>query len=78
MSILKVNGANGEELTFAEMAHQIANTAASLAELGVKQGDVIAIISENRSEVVISSLAALCSGATITFINSAYTKGTEK
>ncbi|KAI8438594.1 hypothetical protein MSG28_011041 [Choristoneura fumiferana] len=70
-----VNGANGEELTFAEMAHRIVNTAASLAELGVKKGDIIAIVSENRSEVVIVSLAALCSGATITFINSAYTKG---
>ncbi|XP_073957644.1 luciferin 4-monooxygenase-like isoform X2 [Choristoneura fumiferana] len=57
------------------MAHRIVNTAASLAELGVKKGDIIAIVSENRSEVVIVSLAALCSGATITFINSAYTKG---
>lgn len=71
----KVNGATNEQLTFGELAQQVVNVAASLQELGIKKSDVVAICSENRTEFLIASIASICCGATITYINNAYNKG---
>lgn len=71
----QINGATGEQITFGEMAQKIANISSSLSRLGVQQGDVVAICSENRIEYLLTSLAVFYSGAIITFFNNAYTKG---
>ncbi|XP_026493694.2 uncharacterized protein LOC113398949 [Vanessa tameamea] len=70
-----INGATEEQITFGEIAQKIVNIASSLSRLGVKQGDVVAIFSENRIEYVLTALAVYYSGAIITFFNNAYTKG---
>lgn len=56
------------------MGRQIVNVAASLTNLGVTSGDVVAICSENRTEFLITAIAVFCTGAAVTFINSAYSK----
>ncbi|XP_063616225.1 luciferin 4-monooxygenase-like [Cydia splendana] len=70
-----VNGTTGEEITFGHIVREVLNVAASLVELGVRKGDLVAVVSENRSEVLTAILAAMCAGASVTLINSAYTAG---
>ncbi|KAL0851121.1 hypothetical protein ABMA28_006988 [Loxostege sticticalis] len=69
-----INGATDEKISFGEVAQQVVNVSSSLTKLGIKKGDVVALCSENRPEFLISAIAALCSGAVITFINSSYNK----
>lgn len=69
-----INGASGEKLTFGEMTQQIVNIASAIKQLGIGKGDVVAICSENRTEYLTTTIAVLCTGATVTFINSAYSK----
>ena len=57
------------------MAQMVVNIATSLTNLGVKNGDVVAIFSENRIECILTLLAVLCSGATVTLLNSGYSNG---
>ncbi|XP_050362013.1 uncharacterized protein LOC126781197 [Nymphalis io] len=70
-----INGATEEQITYGEMAQKIVNIASSLSRLGVREGDVVAIFSENRIEYLLTTLAVYYSGAIITFFNNAYTKG---
>lgn len=51
------------------------NFAGGLQKLGVKPGDVLAILSENRSEYFTVVFGAICCGATVTTLNYQYTKG---
>ncbi|CAH0592509.1 unnamed protein product [Chrysodeixis includens] len=69
-----VNGLTGEQTTFGELVQLVVNTAASLIRLGVKRDEVVAVCSENRTEFLITAIAGWCSGATVTFLNSAYGK----
>lgn len=68
----KINGETDEQITFGEFAQQVVNLASSLNELGVKKGEVVSICSENREEYLITLIATLYAGATVTFINSEY------
>lgn len=70
----KINGTTGEEITFGEFVQLVVNATSSLMRLGVERDEVVAVCSENRMEYLIISLAAWCSGATVTFLNSAYGK----
>ncbi|XP_063548492.1 uncharacterized protein LOC134755815 [Cydia strobilella] len=70
-----VNGATGEELTFGQIVREVLSVAASLVGLGIRKGDLVAVVSENRSEVLTTIIAAMCAGASVTLINSAYTAG---
>ncbi|CAH2102457.1 unnamed protein product [Euphydryas editha] len=69
-----INGATGEQITFGEMAQKIVNISSSLSRLGVQQGDVVAICSENRIEFLLTTFAVFHCGAIVTFFNNAYTK----
>ncbi|CAH0727344.1 unnamed protein product, partial [Brenthis ino] len=69
-----INGSTGEEISYKEMAQKIVNVATSLLNLGIKKGDTVAVFSENRIEYILTAIAVYCSGATVTFFNSAYTK----
>uniref|UniRef100_A0A2A4J232 Luciferin 4-monooxygenase n=1 Tax=Heliothis virescens TaxID=7102 RepID=A0A2A4J232_HELVI len=69
-----INGMTGERVTFGEMVQLIVNAASSLMRLGVKRDEVVAVCSENRTEFLITSIAAWCSGATVTYLNAAYGK----
>ena len=50
-------------LTFSEVAHQTAETAAGLADLGLQRGDRVAVFSATRVEWTICDYAILTSGA---------------
>lgn len=59
------------------MAQLVVNIASALRQFGVKEGDVLGICCENRTEVLTTAIAGWAIGAVITFINSAYSKGEE-
>lgn len=54
---------NDETLTYHQLADKVTNLAASLINLGVKQGDKVAIIMPNWPEMVIASQAIMKIGA---------------
>lgn len=50
-------------LSYAEMERRVARAAEGLAQLGVRPGDRVALLSENRPEWTIADYAILCLGA---------------
>jgi len=52
-----------ESLTYRETKEQVYKTAAGLLDLGVRKGDRVALISESRTDWVISELGVLHTGA---------------
>ena len=50
-------------ISYKEMGRRVKNFAAGLASLGIKKGDKVSILSENRAEWAISDLAILSLGA---------------
>ncbi|XP_069364062.1 luciferin 4-monooxygenase-like isoform X2 [Maniola hyperantus] len=73
--IALINGKTHEKLTFRDLAKSAMNLAISLNRMGVGKGDVIAICSENRQEFFSTLIGIICTGATVTCVNPAYTKG---
>ncbi len=53
------------EVTYREVDGQASAVAAGLVEIGIRPGDRVAILSENRPEWVISCLGILMAGATV-------------
>jgi long-chain acyl-CoA synthetase len=60
---------SGATLTFGELEDRSARLAAALYDVGLRRGDVIAIMSDNVAEVFVIYWAALRSGLYITAIN---------
>jgi len=60
-------------LTWAESADQIARLAEGLQRLGVKKGDRVALLSENRPEWVITDIAIMALGAVAVPLYTTYT-----
>ncbi|XP_013135095.1 PREDICTED: 4-coumarate--CoA ligase 1-like [Papilio polytes] len=67
-----INGASDEITTFGELAQKAVNLTSYLKEQGVKQNDVVAVCSENRTEYMVTVIAVFSSGATLACINNAY------
>lgn len=59
----------GETLTYAELEDRSARLARHLYDAGLRTGDVIALITENRLEAFVAYWAALRSGLYITAVN---------
>ncbi|GGF45599.1 AMP-dependent synthetase [Aliidongia dinghuensis] len=57
------DGATWTPLTWAEVARRVRRLAGGLAALGVRPGDRVAVVSENRPEWAIADLAIMCAGA---------------
>ncbi|XP_072929833.1 luciferin 4-monooxygenase-like [Epargyreus clarus] len=72
--IALINGDSGHKTTYKELLQNVVNVATGLKLLGVKRGDVVALCSENRIEFIVSSMAAICCGATVTTLNPIYSK----
>lgn len=72
----QISGDTGEKISYVDLAKKIVNVATALSKLGVRQGDVVAICSENRIEFYVAIIAVYYIGAVATFLNMAYTKGT--
>lgn len=63
----------GRETTYAELADQIARAAESLRGLGVRKGDVVALVLPNCPQHVVAFYAALRLGAIVVEHNPLYT-----
>ena len=59
----------GETTTYTELLERVRSTAGVLAELGVKRGDRVILLSPNRSEFVDTTLAVLYLGAILVPVN---------
>ena len=64
----------GRTITYAELPGLVERTAAGLAELGVRQGDVCAIFAPNSPDYVVAVLAIARLGAIATTASPLYTK----
>ena len=60
---------SGKQLTYAELDQQSAKLARGLHDLGLRKGDVIAMLSDNQAECFVVYWAALRSGLYIAAIN---------
>ncbi len=61
--LLEKKGEKYEAVTFSETKQQVYKVAAGLMALGIKKGDRIALLSESRTDWVISELGILYAGA---------------
>jgi len=68
-----VCGLTGRTITYAELPERVERTAAGLAALGVRKGDVCAIFAPNSPEYVVAVLAIARLGAVATTANPLYT-----
>jgi acyl-CoA synthetase (AMP-forming)/AMP-acid ligase II len=68
-----VDASSGERLTYRELADGAAAGAAGLARLGVRRGDVVAVMSHNQPRYALAVYAVLSAGAVITPVNPALT-----
>ncbi len=59
----KPQGAPWRSLTHAEVAQRVQRTALALRRLGIRRGDRVAILSENRPGWLVADFACLCIGA---------------
>ena len=59
----KDEAGNFRPTTYAEMYREILAYAAGLREIGIKRGDHVGLISDNRKEWLITSFALHCLGA---------------
>ena len=68
-----VDGVTGRVVTYGELREHVRRTAAGLAALGVRKGDVIALWSPNSPEFAIAFHGCVRAGATVTPANPANT-----
>lgn len=69
----QINGISSEVWTFEKVLNESIKMAKMLYDAGLRQNDVISIISENRSEYVAVSFATIFLNAILAPINSTYT-----
>lgn len=72
--VLMVSGISGEEVTAKEILEQSYRVAKSLSAMGIKKGDVISLVSENRFEFVYVLFGSLILNVTISPINLTYSE----
>lgn len=66
---------SGERISYAGLADAVAAGAAGLARMGVRPGDVIALISHNQPRFAVALHAAVAAGAAVTPVNPRLTPG---
>jgi long-subunit acyl-CoA synthetase (AMP-forming) len=72
--VLLVSGISGEEATARQILDECKAVAKGLSALGIKSGDVISIVSENRFEFVYTLFGSLLLNVTIAPINLTYSE----
>ena len=70
-----IDGASGAVTTYAELAEQVAATAAGLAVEGIGPGDAVALLGPNSPTWPVAFHAVVSLGATVTSINPLLTAG---
>ncbi|KAJ8707090.1 hypothetical protein PYW08_011224 [Mythimna loreyi] len=73
--IALINGITDEPLTYGDIVQQAMNFAVSLTRMGVRKGDTIGLMSENRHEFWGAVVGVACAGAVLTTISTGYVKG---
>ncbi|XP_052888714.1 uncharacterized protein LOC128297165 [Anopheles moucheti] len=68
-----IDGVTGKEYSYAEVLERSCQLAAYLQDHGIKRGDVVAIVAENRQEYPITIIALFVVGATVALFNPSYT-----
>ena len=68
-----VDGATGRALTYGELLDRVRRTAAGLAALGIRKGDVVALSAPNSPEFAVAFYAIVRLGAIVTPVNPANT-----
>jgi acyl-CoA synthetase (AMP-forming)/AMP-acid ligase II len=71
-SFEKINGTTNEVWTFRDILNQSSIMAKAMYGAGVRQNDVVAIISENKHELLAISFGALFLNAVVSPINPSY------
>ncbi|KAJ8704568.1 hypothetical protein PYW07_011756 [Mythimna separata] len=74
-NIALINGATDEHLSYGDIVQQAMNFAVSLTRMGVRKGDTIGLMSENRHEFWGAVVGVACAGAVLTTISTGYVKG---
>ncbi|MDX1876147.1 AMP-binding protein, partial [Mycolicibacterium sp. 120266] len=64
-----IDGHTGERFTYAELCEAVRSAAAGFAELGVRPGDTVAVMSYNQPRFAVAAHAALTAGVAVTTIN---------
>uniref|UniRef100_A0A182W5X3 Luciferin 4-monooxygenase n=1 Tax=Anopheles minimus TaxID=112268 RepID=A0A182W5X3_9DIPT len=72
--IALIDGVYGSEITYMELLEQGARVAECLRQAGIRSGDVIGLVSENRIEFPIVLIGSFLLGATVAPINLTYTE----
>lgn len=70
-----VDATTGERLTYRELADGVDAASGALARLGLRPGQVVAVLSHNQPRYPVAVHAALAAGATVTPINPVLTTG---
>ncbi|OBJ01012.1 AMP-binding protein [Mycobacterium sp. 1465703.0] len=70
-----IDAISGEKLSYGELLDVALAAAAGLAKLGVRAGDVIALISQNQPRFALATYAVMAAGAAVTPMNPALTAG---
>lgn len=72
--ILLVSGISGEEVSAKQILDEACKVAKSLQKLGIKSGDVISLVSENRFEFAYVLMGSLMLNVTVAPINLTYSE----
>jgi acyl-CoA synthetase (AMP-forming)/AMP-acid ligase II len=70
-----VDGQTGERLSYAVLASEVMDAAAGLAQLGVRPGGVVGLMSHNQPRFAVALHAAIAAGAAVTPLNPVFTVG---
>uniref|UniRef100_A0A2H1VNT1 SFRICE_024315 n=1 Tax=Spodoptera frugiperda TaxID=7108 RepID=A0A2H1VNT1_SPOFR len=70
-----INATTEERITYSGILQQSMNFAISLTRMGIRKGDTIGLISENRFEYWGVVIGAACAGAVVSPISVGYVKG---
>ena len=68
-----IEGPSGQTMTYREWAEAVRRTAAGVARLGLRKGEVFAIYSHNLPEYAVAFHAVSLLGGVVTTINPTYT-----
>ncbi|TWP47252.1 4-coumarate--CoA ligase family protein [Lentzea tibetensis] len=68
-----VDGLTGDLITYGELARRVELAAAGLVRLGVRSGDVVALVSHNQPLFAVALHAITAAGATVALVNPALT-----
>lgn len=68
-------GVNGKKYTFAQAKDATSYIGRSLRNIGLKKGDVVALVAPNFPDTILGFLGSMSGGLVVTTVNPLYTAG---